>query len=106
MKLFDNYIEQFNDTHKSNLNIFLHIISGIIGLFGMINLLPYNYIFCILYVFHLNFLIPKKILCNTAFCITTLLFISYFYIINIYQYLYLLLFSFILEEFSHILKKL
>ena len=101
--LYNLYYKEFEKTHKNELNIYIHLFSLILGTYSIINLLPYSNIFCMIYLFSLHFVIPYNLLYETISYITIILLISKIYIININQSLYLLLFSFLLNEFSHIL---
>lgn len=101
MLLFHNLYKDFELTHKSDLNNFIHIFSLLCGFFGFINIIPYNYILFNLYILHLYFIIPNNIIYKSFIFINIILFMSYIYTITISQSLYLLLFSFILQEFSH-----
>lgn len=101
MDVYKLYYNDFKNTHKNELNIFLHLFTTLCGFFGIINILPYNYIFVLLYLFHLSFLIPKSIFYKTTLYLGIITSLSYFYKITNYQSLQLLIFSFLFQELSH-----
>lgn len=101
MELYKTYYNDFKNTHKNELNVFLHLFTTLCGIFGFISLLPYNYLFSIFYLLHLTILIPKSVFYNTFLYMGLLTFLSYFYKPSNYQSLYLLIFAFLFQEFSH-----
>ena len=101
MNLYNIYYNDFKNTHKNKLNIFLHLFTTLCGIFGFISLLPYNYLFFIFYLLHLTILIPKSIFYKTALYMGLLTVLSYFYKPTTYQSLCLLTFSVLFQEFSH-----
>ena len=101
MDLYKVYYNDFKNTHKNELNVFLHLFTTLCGIFGIINLLPYNYIFVFLYLFHLSLLVPKSIFYKTSLHLGIITILSYFYKLTNFQSFQLLLFSFLFQEFSH-----
>ncbi len=101
MLIFNNYYDIFKKTHKSELNIFVHLLTIFCGFFSIISLLPFNYIFSILYLVHLKNILPKSIFNKTSLYVIFFTFLSNIYIINNLQIFYLLLFAFITQEISH-----
>lgn len=103
MDLFKNYYDDFKETHKNELNIFLHLFTIMCGFFGFISLLPYNYIFGIIYLAPLICCVPKQVFNNCFLFVSAFIFMSYVYIIDFYQSISLMCFAFMFQEFSHLL---
>ena len=101
MELYKMYYNNFKNTHKNELNIFLHLFTTLCGMFGVINILPYNYVFSFLYLLHLSIIVPKSVFYKTFLYIGLLMVLSYFYKQTVYQSLCLILFAFLFQEFSH-----
>jgi hypothetical protein len=101
MLVFNTYYDTFKEAHKSELNIFVHLITIFCGFFGVLSLLPFNYIFSILYLGHLINILPRQVFYKTGLYVTFFTILSNIYIINNLQIFYLLLFSFTTQEASH-----
>ena len=101
MLVFNDYYNIFKETHKSELNIFVHLLTIFCGFFGVLSLLPFNYLFSVLYLVHLRNILPKHIFNKTCLYVTFFTVLSNLYIISNLQIFYLLLFSFITQEASH-----
>jgi hypothetical protein len=101
MLVFNDYYDTFKKTHESELNIFVHLLTIFCGFFGVLSLLPFNYIFSILYLGHLRNILPKHVFYKTGLYVTFFTVLSNIYIISNLQIFYLLLFSFVTQEASH-----
>ena len=103
MLVFNDYYDIFKETHKSELNIFVHLLTIFCGFFGVLSLLPFNYIFSVSYLVNLKNILPRPIFYKTCLYVAFFIVLSNIYIISNLQIFYLLLFAFITQEASHLI---